>query len=251
MKHFMKRFLRWISITAFVLVAFAVIAGAILDEPRPTGTEGPEAEALAARVLASVEDDAWHETGAVAWTFAGRNEHLWDRERHYARVRWDDREVLLRVDERSGVAFESGRRLEGDEATAALDQAHAHFINDSFWLNPVSKMYDDGVRRELVETSEGDALLVSYTSGGRTPGDAYLWHLDPDGRPIRWQMWVSVLPIGGLSCSWDSWTTLPTGALVSQAHDFGPLTLALSDVRGASSLAELGEADAFAALPAE
>lgn len=248
MKRFMKRFAKWTSILVLVLAALALVGGLFLHEPRPSGTPGPEAEALAERVLASIDDEAWQDTAAVSWNFGGRNEHLWDRERHLARVRWDDLEVLLRIHDRSGVALEGGRGLHGDDALAALDQAHAHFINDSFWLNPVSKMHDEGVRRELVRTEEGDALLVRYTSGGRTPGDAYLWHLDANARPVSWQMWVSILPIGGVSCTWESWSPLATGALVSREHDFGPLTLALSNIRGASTLAALGEADAFRLL---
>ena len=61
-------------------------------------------------------------------------------------------------------------------------------------------------------------------------------------------MWVSILPVGGVSCTWESWTPLQTGAVISREHDFGPLTLALSEVRGAGTLADLGEADAFLLL---
>ncbi len=59
----------------------------------------------------------------------------------------------------------------------------------------LTKVYE----RRLVKTKTNkDALLVTYTSGGTTPGDSYLWHLDASGKPESYQMWVSILPIGGL-----------------------------------------------------
>ena len=82
--------------------------------------------------------------------------------------------------------------------------------------------------------------MVSYASGGLTPGDAYVWIVGPDGRPRSWKMWVSIIPIGGVEVSWDGWRELATGAWISTAHH-GPLglTLELGDVRGAETLEAL------------
>jgi len=56
----------------------------------PAGSPGPESEALADEVLAAIHYDAWRQTGVVEWTFADKREHLWDRQRHWVRVQWDD-----------------------------------------------------------------------------------------------------------------------------------------------------------------
>ena len=95
-----------------------------------------------------------------------------------------------------------------------------------------------------------DALLVSFGSGGRTPGDAYLWTVGADGRPTAWRMWVSILPIGGLKVSWAGWTRLSTGAWVATEHALGPIDLCLTQVEGAASLAALlgDQPDPFAPL---
>jgi hypothetical protein len=76
------------------------------------------------------------------------------------------------------------------------------------------------------------ALLVTYTSGGDTPGDSYLWKLQPNGFPISFKMWVSIIPIGGIEASWDEWQVTESGAFLPARHSIGPITLDMGDVRG-------------------
>jgi hypothetical protein len=139
--------------------------------------------------------------------------------------------------------------VSGEEARELREQAYAHWINDSFWLNPVVKLFDEGTTRALVAQPDGsDALLLSYASGGLTPGDAYLWIGDPSAPPRAWKMWVSILPIGGVECTWDRWQTLSTGAKISTRHDCGIFVLELTDVEGAADVVALEGEDPFAAL---
>lgn len=244
-----RRWLRWAAIALGVAVLGCVVTGLVLHRPRPEGGEGEAADALARRMQQAVELEAWERTGAVQWTFAGSREHLWDRERGLTRVRWDEHEVLLRPGDRSGRAFTDGREVKGEARRELLDEAHAAWTNDAFWLNPLPKLFDPGVRRELVERDgDSEALLVTFTSGGRTPGDSYLWIPDTNGKPKAWRMWVSILPIGGLRTSWEGWKELETGALVATRHTFGPISLELTDVRGAESLEALAPDDPFAPL---
>lgn len=219
----------------------------------PTGEPGAPADALAEKMQAAVEGAAWAETGAVQWVFAGRHRHLWDRRRHLARVEWDDATMaVVDIDARVGVAFEGEKRLIGDAAKDALDAAHAKWTNDAFWLNPVMKAFDPGTERQKIAANdEGEVgLLVQYRSGGRTPGDAYLWRLGPENRPTRWQMWTSNIPVGGVEASWENWTQLETGAWVSTKHELPVFTLELTEVAGAATLEALRDDAPFAALDA-
>jgi hypothetical protein len=61
-------------------------------------------------------------------------------------------------------------------------------------------------------------------------------------------MWVSIIPIGGLEASWEGWIQLSTGAWVSTVHEVGPMTLTLTDVKGAASVMELLGEDPFLGL---
>ena len=84
----------------------------------------------------------------------------------------------------------------------------------------------------VVDRPDGKkALLISYLEGGVTPGDSYLWILDDDGMPIAWQMWVGVLPIGGLEVSWEDWETLSSGAIYAKNHNIGPFNVAITNVK--------------------
>jgi hypothetical protein len=230
-------------------LALAVIA---FSKPLPGGEAGPEADRLARLVEASVRKDAWDRTQAVAFTFGGRNQHLWDRRRSYDRVRFGNVEVLVDLSQRKGVAFEKGVRQTGSREAKLVEKAYAAFINDSFWLNPLAKLFDDGVVRKRVPRDGQADLLVSYTSGGLTPGDSYLWLLGPDGRPRGWELYVSIIPLKGLMFTFEGWTPLSTGALVSTEHRALGIPLRLTDVAGAATLAELVPGpDPFALLQAE
>lgn len=234
-----------LAVVAGALLALAALTLA-LHRPRPVGQPGPEAEALARRMVEAVDGAAWERTGAVRWTFAGVNQHLWDRRRCLARVRTGDVEVLLEAGAPVGRAWRRGARLTGGDERAQVARAHAAWINDAFWLNPVVKAFDEGTARARV----GDALLVTYGAGGLTPGDAYLWDLGADGRPVAWSMWVSIIPVGGVRTTWEGWTRLPTGAWVATEHRLlGLVPLRLTDVAGAESLEALEPGpDPFAPL---
>lgn len=241
-----KTILAWLAVVLGAFVLTVCLALIVSDEPRPEGHAGAAAEGLARRLEASVVLDAWEQTGAVRWTFAGEHEHLWDRERDVARVRWDDVDVLLHEGSASGRAYQSGVEVQGDDARSLLERGNAAWINDSFWLNPIAKLRDEGVTRSEID----GALLVAYSSGGLTPGDAYLWFLGDDGTPVRFRLWVSILPIGGVDATWEGWVTLATGARISTRHR-GPLgmVLELTDVEGAATLEELEPGpDPFAPL---
>jgi hypothetical protein len=248
MPRLLKRTLRVLGGIAALLAVLAVVAWAYLRHPLPAPVAG-DADALARRMLAAVDADAWARTGAVRWTFFDGTRHLWDRARNLERLERGDERVLLDLSTRRGLAWKAGRPLAGDALARALDGAWRRWINDSFWLNPVPKAFDDGVARSVARVDGRDALLLQYRSGGVTPGDRYLWILDANGRPTAWRMWVSVLPIGGLEASWEGWTRLSTGAMVSTVHALGPKRMAVRDVAGAETLAALvGPDDPFAAL---
>lgn len=232
-----------------LLLAVLVFA---LSKPKPGAQSGPAADELARRIERAVDKDAWDRTLAVRWFFGGRHHHLWDRKRMYDRVQWGDVTVHLDLTNKRGVVQRGGSRVGGDDERKLLDKAYALWINDSYWLNPLVKLFDDGVTRKTVAQPDGSlALVVSYGNVGLTPGDSYLWQLGPDGRPSSWQMWVSVVPLKGLSVSWDGWTRLSTGAWISTEHRFQylPVTLRLTEVAAAPTLAELEPGpDPFAVL---
>ena len=128
-----------------------------------------------------------------------------------------------------------------------MEKAYFIWANDSYWLNPVSKIYDDGVTRKYVETEDGNgALLVTYSSGGVTPGDSYLWYVDENGLPYKWEMWVKIIPIKGVETSWEAWERYGEGVMISTKHNIGPVTSDILDVEITNDLKKcFGGADPF------
>lgn len=246
-----RKYLRRIVIAGCLLVLFCLVAWAVLSRPRPRGESGPEAEALARQMLLSVNADAWKRTGAVKFTFVNHH-HLWDRRRGYSRIESGHNLVLLRIKDQTGRVWKDGVEINNKDSKSQLRDAYAQWVNDSFWLNPVVKVFDAGVTRGLVRDKNGAPhLLVEYSSGGVTPGDAYLWTPGAGSHPpTQWRMWVRVLPVGGLAATWEDWMELSTGARVSTLHSIGPFKLQLKDVAGAATLAELlgTKEDPFASL---
>ncbi len=234
---------------AVVLLPLVVFGYLRLRNPLPAPVAG-DADALARRMIASVDGAAWARTGAVRWTFFDGARHLWDRARNLDRYTRGDVVVLLDLSTRRGVATRGGVTLAGADRDAALALAWKRWCNDAFWLNPMEKLFDAGVTRSLVRDDAGrSALLLSYRAGGVTPGDRYLWMVDDDGRPRAWRMWVSVIPVPGLEATWGAWRRLATGAWVSTEHRMGPVTQRIRDVEGAETLARLAPGrDPFAAL---
>lgn len=235
----MKSFFKWVGISLGALLLIGVVAGLIVHEPRPEGTTGPEAEALAGKMREAVDQAAWDSTRYVGWTFTGVHDYLWDREDDLVDVRWKNHRVILHTPTQEGMAWTDGEPV--DDADKLIEKAWFFFTNDSFWLLAFNKVFDPGTERAIVEQPDGSkALLVTYSSGGVTPGDSYLWILDEEGKPRAWRMWVKVLPIGGLTFTWENWQELSTGAQVALDHKNALANVALTGVRGGDTLDDLG-----------
>lgn len=235
---------------AFCLLASILVTSPLLAERRPQSTPGPAADALARSMLAAANATAWQRTGAIRWSFRGDRDHLWDRRRGLARVRWGKVEVQVELASRRGIAFRDGQAVSGDKGDALVGRAFARWTNDAFWLNPIVKLFDPGTERSLVQLDDGGvALLVEYTTGGLTPGDAYLWIPGSESLPIAWKMWTSNLPKGGVRASWESWTEIATGARIATLHKLAFGKVEIGNLSGAATLAELEPGpDPFAAL---
>ncbi|MGB5274151.1 MAG: hypothetical protein WBN39_08865, partial [Flavobacteriaceae bacterium] len=149
------------------------------------------------------------------------------------RVEWDDFNVLLYLDQpRNSVVFKDDFELGPEAKSKVVQEATAMFNNDSFWLVAPYKVFDGGTTRELVALEDGsDAILVTYSSGGTTPGDSYLWILGDDGLPVSYKMWVKIIPIGGLEATWSNWQRMESGIMLPTSHQVGPLTLEMGEVR--------------------
>jgi hypothetical protein len=240
-----RRFLKVLgSIVVVLLVGVGILVLTQRHAPPEAGVTGAEADAIAHAVEKAAGVEAFNKLGAIRWTWSGsgKTHHLvWDKKRNTANVQWKGYEAHLDVAHATGKVFDHGVEQTGDAAKPLLETAMKIFYNDSFWLNPLAKLFDEGVTREKVTVDGKPALFVKYASGGVTPGDKYLWMLGDDGMPKAWRVWVSVIKLGGLQISWDDWTTLPGGARVATMHKI----VGLPGVK----ITDLAAADTYEQLP--
>jgi hypothetical protein len=221
-------------LVALVLVAFITIY-AIYNEKLPEGRPGTDADALAQKMLSTLNYDKFKQTRFLEWSFqGGAHQYKWDKEKRNVAVSWG--EYLVNLDliaPESSLAFKNGERLMDIESESIIEKAVDYFNNDSFWLVAPYKVFDSGVTRSIVPLPDGTyGLLVTYTKGGSTPGDSYLWMLQPSGFPKSFKMWVNIIPIGGLEATWDDWAVMESGVFLPKSHEMGPINLIMGDIQG-------------------
>lgn len=235
----LRKLKRIIAAVLLLFVVAAIAVYVVYNEPLPKGKSGPQADALALKMFSAVNGEAFKNTRYLSWSFrSGKHTYIWDKTLGKVKVSWDDITVNLMLNnpERSYV-FEKGVKINNDQRREkSISKAIKLFNNDSFWLVAPFKVFDSGVERSLVKLDDGtNGLLVTYTSGGSTPGDSYLWKLQPNGFPISYKMWVKIIPIGGLEATWDDWQLVSSGAFLPKSHRLGPMNLDMGNVRGFNS----------------
>lgn len=204
------------------------------NEALPTGKQGAEADALATKMLNALDYQAYKNTDYLEWTFKNIHHYKWYKSENRCEVLWDHFKVVLDLNnQNNSKVFVAEQEYSGIEKQDYINKAEAYFNNDSFWLVATYKVFDNGAERRLVTTEDNSkALLVTYKSGGTTPGDSYLWHFNANGKPKSYQMWTQILPINGLEASWTDWTTTESGAQLPTFHKLLFLGLEMGDVKG-------------------
>ena len=225
----MKKLLKIVLITIGSLVVIGGILFLIFNEALPTGKQGEEADALAKKVLKALNHKAYKKTQYLEWSFGDEHFYKWDKKNNSVVVSWGENEVHLFTSEP-----EKSKVLKPENSTdkeALISDAFSYFNNDSFWLVAPYKIFDSGTERRLVSYEGKEALLITYKSGGETPGDSYLWILNENGLPQHYKMWAKIIPVGGLGASWSDWVTTSTGALLPSKHETPFGTMSMGDVK--------------------
>lgn len=222
------------KIVGVLLILLVIYLGYLFfkyNEDLPEGIEGLQADSLALEMQRSLNIDAFQSTDYLEWTFRNTNRYKWDKKSKKCEVIWDDYKVDLDLSDYSqSKAFVHNFRVQGEQAEELIDDAISYFNNDSFWLIAPFKTFDPGVKRFLVNHEGKNALLVTYTQGGTTPGDSYLWLFDETGKPKAYKMWTSILPFKGIPATWENWQTTSTGVLLPGSHKLLFFTIEMGNI---------------------
>lgn len=232
----LKKILKIAFILLSLLTVVIVVLFAIYNEPFPKTLKdsGAEADEMAMKIQRALHYDEFKNSHYIEWSFQnGNNIYFWDKQKGMVTVKWDDIAVDLNLSQPNQSRVTKGNlEVTGTQKDKIITKATKNFNNDSFWLVAPFKLFDSGTERRLILLEdESKGLLVTYTSGGNTPGDSYLWKVNENGFPESYQMWVSIIPIGGLEATWQGWQKMESGTYLPTAHKIGPITLSMGEVR--------------------
>ncbi|WP_439127975.1 hypothetical protein [Polaribacter sp.] len=222
----MKKFFKILAYIVLVLFVGAIIFYFVKNEALPEGETGKEADALAIKMINALHGDAYENTEVIEWSFRNAHYYKWFKQENIVHVSWDDKKVILDTKSlEKSTLFVNGNKTENKDF---INQAKEYFNNDSFWLVAPYKIFDKGTERRIVKHKGKDALLITYTSGGSTPGDSYLWILDENYFPFSYKMWTKIIPIGGVTATWSDWKNTETGIKLPTKHKLSLFGLEIS-----------------------
>ncbi|OSY89186.1 hypothetical protein WH52_00580 [Tenacibaculum holothuriorum] len=238
----MKKVLKFLGFLLLILIIGVAIFYFINNEKLPTGKQGTEADELANKMLSALNYEDYKNTEILEWSFRNEHHYRWIKRENIVIVKWDDKKVHLHLNnpERNFVQNSDSTIVKNPEPKI-FKQAQDYFNNDSFWLVAPYKVFDPGTERRIVKHNNKDALLITYTSGGTTPGDSYLWILDDNYKPVSYKMWTKIIPIGGIEATWNHWKKTETGIQLPTQHTiplFG-LEIDMGDVKAMNTKADL------------
>jgi len=152
-------------------------------------------EVTRAMMKAMGGEEAWNSAHFVRFDFKVKeggklvedNAHLWDRKDGRYRFEHATKDgkrlvVLFRIADyerdKAGEAYLDGKKLEGDAARKAVDDAYGSYINDSWWLCMPWKWFATGVNLKYLGPQKhagetADVVELTFGHVGLTPGDMY------------------------------------------------------------------------------
>ncbi len=224
-----------LGLLLLLLILLGVGCSMALSKKMPMAID-ENADALANKMLSSLNKDAWDTLAYLQWEFfRGEHKYLWDKQANIANIQWKDNEVIMDLNTLEAKVMQDGQVVTKD-ADKIREKAWSYWCNDSFWMFAPFKVFDEGVERTVVASDEAPyALKVSYESGGVTPGDAYVWLLDEDYIPYAWRMYVQILPVKGLYTGWSNYKSIG-GALLAIDHGSKIMNLQMKNVKGGDTI---------------
>lgn len=213
-----------------LLLILSIILKLSFNEDIPQGISGPAADKIAFKVLKAIHHKEFTQASEIHWKFA---DHIyeWKLQQGAVDVYWDDYKVnLVTAYPQISYAWKDGKKLTDKAFQEAIDHALFKFNNDSFWIIAPHKIFDPGVKRQLIEIDRKQQLLVTYSSGGSTPGDSYLWELNDKGLPIAFKMWVNIIPLDGVRATWTDWEMTDGGFPLPKKRSLYGIDIPISEV---------------------
>jgi len=217
------------SKTSTLVIVSAMLFGAAGGRAQEGKKDAKAVEIAESMMKAMGGQNAWNAAHFVRYDFkvsaggktVANRSHLWDK--HGGRYRLEQKNkagepevVLFNTATKQGSVFVKGKKIDGDEADAALKSAYGTYINDMYWLSMPWKWMDVGVHLKYAGTEKGSEVVqLSFDKVGLTPGDQYKAYVSPTSHLMT--HWEYTLQSGNKG-SWD-WQYVDAGGGVKLASD--------------------------------
>lgn len=188
------------------------------------------ADSLADLVIKKTNGGCWDSVRIISWTFLNHKQ-VWDKSRSLYILEGKNEKTIIDLNNPSyGIAYKKTQLLSGADKTKQLTKAYDTWANDSFWLNPFWKFYDNTVSRRIYIDKKQRQHLVVYYKTGEDIGDLYDWTIGNDNLPSKWNLFVKIIPFNNLGISWSDWKKFDCGLQISQKHKIAFFNLGISNL---------------------
>ena len=217
--------------TLFLALAMVLTAAAPLTAQDPDA----KAQQLAKDVWKASGGENWTHIKRLTFTFIVEQDgkqlasaaHDWDVAAGTDRVQWKGKSVTVNL--AAPAQEEDGKA------------AYARWVNDSYWLLAPLKILDPGVKLSYEGQKESDGapcetLRLSFAQVGLTPGDQYVFYIDPQSKLLR--AW-DYIPSADMTMhgTWEKYQ--PVGGLqLATEHNFGGKIIRFADVKAEQTTAK-------------
>ena len=201
------------------------------NEPLPNAKYDDSTQLMVDTIKTFINYEHFSKTDYISWTFKKRHHFKWYKNKSLCDVYWKNIKVKLDLNnQKNSLVYINENLINTTESKTYIKKAIKLFNNDSFWLVAPFKIEDEGTVLKTAVIDNKKALMVTYTRGGTTPGDTYVWLFDEKGNPKSFKMWVNLIPIGGLEASWNEWILTDSKIKLPTVHKIGPLELEIDQI---------------------
>jgi len=233
----MKKIIKLLFKIAVILIGLVIILFFAIyityNTPLPKGKLGKDADLLAFNITKNLGYEAYQNTDFISWK-AKNVTYIWNKKEKEVTIKWADNHIIYNQNSPHKSIVHTPENISIQKKQKLIYTAEDKFNNDSFWLVAPYKFFDQGVERRYIKPTKNEnaSLLITYKSGGSTPGDSYQWFVDESFTPTHYKMWAEIIPINGLPATWSDWKKTETGAII--AHEkkvLGKITLPISQIK--------------------
>lgn len=192
------------------------------NEKLPQGSDNATGDKISQEMQETLGIKAWNKTRYISWTTSNERYYIWDKKEGLAKVSWSGNEVLLNLNTGESIVKIKGveiSHLEKKEKLVYL--ARDYFEADKYWFSAPYEVFESDVQRSMVllEGQSKRSLCIQYsdTHDSRS-GEAYIYILDENNRPLTWKMWNDRFYLDGLSSDWIDWQKSSTGFWYPSSH---------------------------------